>query len=297
MDQSLLLSQIHNLTYNEKTHILNILKKNNVEYTKNVNGYFFNLDNINPSIIDKVKKCVDLIEEKRDLISSLDKTRDLQIKYYRDLIDAKFKETSDNKYNMYITKLTIINVSNNINYAFKKKYKKIKSQSDVDPDILMKEYNKSKKYKINSVFFKIAQIIYYSRRKSKCNFNEIEDKYNFNEIDNEIEINNVDEEIDLEENSDKIDFDGNEIDEVDDEVDDKVDVDDEVDDEVDDDEVDDDEVDDKGSIFSLDSEIKTDFVKTEISLFEMDYYKNLLKKDGFKFDDDKEVIMNKEAYI
>ena len=36
---------------------------------------------------------------------------------------------------------------------------------------------------------------------------------------------------------------------------------------------------------------------TKISSNELDYYKNLLKKGGFKFDDDKEVIMTKEQYI
>ena len=41
-----LISNIKRLTIKEKHHILSIFKKYNIEYTKNANGYFFNLDKI-----------------------------------------------------------------------------------------------------------------------------------------------------------------------------------------------------------------------------------------------------------
>jgi hypothetical protein len=157
-----LISKIKRLTVKEKHHILSIFKKYNVEYTKNSNGYFFNLDKINNNILDKVFKCVDLIEEKRELITTLDKKRDTYLEYYKNLIENKLKETINKKKQDYIKQLILIPS----NISIKKKFvKKVARFSNLDPDVLMKEHNKSKKYNKSSVFYRINQRIVEISRK------------------------------------------------------------------------------------------------------------------------------------
>ena len=88
-----LINKIKNLTTNEKLHILNILKKHNITFTKNSNGYFFDLSLLSDELVNKLIKCAELIESKRDLIERLDKKRNEQLNYYRLLIVNQLKET------------------------------------------------------------------------------------------------------------------------------------------------------------------------------------------------------------
>jgi hypothetical protein len=277
----LLLNKIKNLSEKEKLHVLNILKKHDVKYTKNTNGYFFNLSTIDEHIMNKIITCINLIEEKRDLISTLDKKREVQLKYYYNLINTKLNETNIKRYENYIKKLNIIDDERII---IKKKHIKIKNY--IDPDILIKEacINKNVKYPKDSAFYRISQLIYYSNRKSnnntktKKNDNEIQVNFEDNEIINKYEM------IDIDEHIDEIDID--DIDEIDiDEIYSDID------------EFVDDLSDETDNEIINESNIVNDIVNDQVTLNEMDYYKNLLKKDGFKFDDDKNVIMMKEKYI
>lgn len=158
-----LISNIKRLTTKEKHHILSIFKKYNVEYTKNANGYFFNLDKIDSDILDKVYKCVNLIEEKRELITTLDKKRDSYLEYYKNLIENKLKETITKKRDDYIKQLILIPSDMCIK---KKSVKRVTRFSNLDPDILMKEHSRPKKYHKNSVYFRLNQRIVALSRKS-----------------------------------------------------------------------------------------------------------------------------------
>lgn len=304
-----LLIKVKNLTTKEKSHILNILKKYNIEYTKNSNGYFFNLNDyiVKYNILDKILKCIYLIESKRDIIAAMDKKRDDHLEYYRSLIDDKLKETINSKNKHYIDKLLIHEF--NINISIKKPLSKIKDQSNMNPDILMNEYSKNKKYNKNSVHFRLNQTLQElskNHRYKRPNINSFNcdaevDGLCIEDADIDI-IDDVDIEVDIIEECD--------INIEDEEIDNEVDIDDEDEDEDDnyDEDEDNDELESNDSNFDDHDEMlgkgekkkkseKKKVEKNKINVNELDYFKNLLKKDGFKFDDDKLVIMRKEEYI
>lgn len=327
-----LISKIKRLTSKEKHHILSIFKKYNIEFTKNSNGYFFNLDRIDDSILDKVSKCVDLIEQKRELITSLDKKRDSYLEYYKNLIENKLKETINKRREHYINQLVLIQHE----IPIRKKVKKsVKIISNVDPDILMKEHSKTKKYHKNSVYFRLSQRISALSRKSNrhkamdkkdegddSSFNNGGDGENDDVGGGDVDIsgeNDNYESGDMEGLGDELaESIGEEY------VDDDADVADDASDisgygEHNTDDVDDDEYykdtnsdsdDDANTEHKTEKTERTDnktkTTKTkgkkkrkdiEASSNEIDYYKNLLKHNGFKFDDDKEVQIRVEAYI
>lgn len=62
-----LIKEIHTLDKNEKQNILNILLHNttNEDYTKNLNGYFFNLLNVDLDTLENIDKTLKVIKESR----------------------------------------------------------------------------------------------------------------------------------------------------------------------------------------------------------------------------------------
>ena len=321
-----LISNIKRLTIKEKHHILSIFKKYNIEYTKNANGYFFNLDKIDYDILDKVYKCVNLIEEKRELITTLDKKRDSYLEYYKNLIENKLKETINKKKDDYIKKLILIPSDICIK---KKSVKRVTRFSNLDSDVLMKEHSRTKKYHKNSVYFRLNQtIISLSRKSNKCTSSKSDkDDGSIGEID-DIDIEGGEEIDDMSisdigdigdigdiDNIGDVDIEGLEN-ELQDSIGEEY-VDDassNLDDYGEDSEfMDDDEYyKDKDTNSDIESNIEYKTDKTEItktgkhkkkrkdlaaSSQEIDYYKSLLKKSGFKFDDDKYVQIKLESYI
>jgi hypothetical protein len=334
-----LISNIKRLTTKEKHHILSIFKKYNVEYTKNANGYFFNLDKIDYDILDKVYKCVNLIEEKRELITTLDKKRDSYLEYYKNLIENKLKETINKKRDDYIKQLILTPSDMCIK---KKSVKRVIRFSNLDPDILMKEHSRPKKYHKNSVYFRLNQkIVALSRRYNRGKSNSKAARDGGGGGDDDIEGGgdddiegggsagpgiDIDIDIDGGDGDDDINIEG---------------LDDELKDSIGEEYVDetssnlDDYGDGEGSEFMGDDEYykdsnsdietenktektdksertertenKTRTIKTgkhkkkrkdvAASYQEVDYYKSLLKKSGFKFDDDKCVQIKLEVYI
>jgi hypothetical protein len=315
-----LISKIKRLNVKEKQHILSVFKKYNVEYTKNSNGYFFNLDKIDYTILDKVSKCVDLIEEKRELITTLDKKRDSYLEYYKNLIENKLKDTVNKKRIEYINQLVLIPSDN---YIKKKVTKKVTRFGNLDPDILMKEHNKPKKYHKNSPYFRINQTMYMLSRKTK---RYVSDKSNKDD-DGGGFIDNYDEDgeggnNDIEDVEDNGDIEG---------------LNDELQESLGEEYLDESDNDDNTSSVNdycedsemmgedeyykdTNSDTESEFNKTdktdksdnktttkttknkkkklkEASSNEIDYYKTLLKQNGFKFDDDKSVRIQREEYI
>jgi hypothetical protein len=325
-----LISKIKRLTTKEKHHILSIFKKYNVEYTKNSNGYFFNLDKIEIDVLDKVSKCVDLIEEKRELITTLDKKRDSYLEYYKNLIENKLKETINKKREDYIKQLVLVPSEEVIK---KKSVKKVARFSNLDPDILMKEYNRPKKYNKNSVYFRINQRIVALSRKSHRRVSDKkddDDSGSFNYDNGEENGDNMYEDnagsvVDMDDSGDLEGLEDELQESVGEEyLDGSQDDDDASSNEGDDycensEAVDEDEYyKDTNSDTESNTEHKTDksertdnktrTTKTgkmkkkkkkdvEASSHEIDYYKTLLKQSGFAFDDDKGVQIKLEEYI
>lgn len=303
-----LISKAKKLTNKEKHHILSIFKKYNIEYTRNSNGYFFNLDKVDESILNKVSKCIDLIEQKRDLIKSLDKKRDSYLEYYRNLIENKLQETINKKKNQYIQELVLIPSEV---YIRKKRPKYNNTNSGyIDPDVLIKEYRKNKKYVKNSVYYRINQkLITLSRNIHKHTFENTESNhdedvygetidnnmYDVDEIQNDVIVNddiqeNIDDDI-IEESID--DYLNEELDSA--EIDKDEDYSSKEEETMIDEETDDSDIDSKNDIGH--NKRKSKKKDKSVDTQEIDYYKELLKKNGFKFNDDKNVQIKLEAYI
>lgn len=331
-----IITKTKNLTNNEKIHILNILLNYNVEYSINHSGYFFYLEKISDEIINKILKCINLIEEKSDLISNLDRKRNQHLEYYKSLIENKLKETITLKKEALIDSLRLIQHSS-LQFIIKKKYSKEIQSSEVDPDKLMKEHLKKHKYKKLSIHHRIHQVMIQLSRKNKnprqsinseenCKNNDNNGNYhndsdnndnNDNDIqedndvqdvqDNDVQDNDIQDNYDTENNicsdsegSDKEYYSSDNNDNDDDnDNDDYNDNDNDNDNNNENDSFKNSDIDNTEIEHSvkIKKKIRKDKKKPQISIDELDYYKNLLKKGGFKFDDDKEVIMIKEEYI
>lgn len=163
-----LLGKIQSLEQNERGHILHILKKNNVSFTKNTNGYFFNLTNISDNTLSIVERCVDLILTHRNEIQELDKKRDQEIQKYKNMIQETIQ-----KNNQIQTKFDIdeIKIQDESSVSIQNKnILKVTSRKRMlgDIDILMKKHNKlnNKIFPKDSVFFKLSQKLNKRKRTS-----------------------------------------------------------------------------------------------------------------------------------
>lgn len=70
----------------EKIHqerIFDILKKSNIEYTKNSNGVFFNMTLLNKTIIDEIKSYILYVELQQQQLKKVEEDKELyKQKYY-----------------------------------------------------------------------------------------------------------------------------------------------------------------------------------------------------------------------
>jgi polyhydroxyalkanoate synthesis regulator phasin len=299
-----IINKVKRLNEKEKYHILYILQKNNIEYTKNNNGYFFNLDKIDKIIIEKINKCIDLIEKNREIIKELDKKRNMHLEYYKQLIEDKLEETRRNKKKNIQDKLVMQSEKEDFIFFIKKKPKKRQRPipgcdiNENDPDILMKSYLKFKKITKCNYLYNLVQCI--SKRKSKVN-EVIEESGDINpytddniggdivgDVENGGDVENVGdiENGDVENGDDYCVSEEIEVEEVN--LEQPLDKNDENEFYLSDNEYEDDD---------KDSEIDDTQTKN-IEEDLLDYYKNLLKKThGMQFNDDKYVLMSRPKYI
>jgi hypothetical protein len=288
MDTKDIIVRISRLTKKEKKHILNILVIHDIEFSKNANGYFFNLTNVDSVVIEKVNKCLELIEANRDLIKEMDKRRDELLGHYKGLIEDKLKVSMQLKMQRHIQRLMICPVQSKIQCTTKRGSQFEVRETDADPDVLMKEHLKGRKYAKGSVYHRIMSK-YRTARNNKINMDgayeadgQLEDAPN--DYANE-EIDEIASEPDLNPDKDgddytEIEADVDALDGVDENGNEDLDVDDieGVGLDVSDDEHKDDEEDEATE--------QTDL------LFE--HYKNLLNKKGYQFGDKNAVIVYEE---
>lgn len=152
------IGRIDKLDSKEKTHILSILKGTNNTFTKNANGYFFNLALVPEETINKIVKCVELIEKNRDLIKDMDRRRESLLTYYKGIIEETLMSSMRNKREKYMSMLRMIPLEHNMTLSINRKQtieRRHTYDHDVDPDELMKEYNKSYVYEKKSVYGRI----------------------------------------------------------------------------------------------------------------------------------------------
>lgn len=176
----------------EKLYILNILKEDKIPYTKNNNGYFFNMTNISSILVEKISKCLTYIVKNKKELQRLESDRKYTINSYKNCIQEslKLKTVKENiDYVNSISQKSICNVFLNIQRKIEK---------TPDADFLFVNYNKqvTDSLKNHPLYFKM-----YSRTsKKKYNETEVvvheEDNYDLYEEDDD-NISNLD--CDLEE--------------------------------------------------------------------------------------------------
>lgn len=288
------------LSNKEQQHILNILKANKIEYTKNANGYFFNFLKIDDDIIIKIIKCLELIEKNRDLVKEMDRRRNDLIKYYKTIIEEKLKISFEKRRNDYVKHLIIKKFSTNIYHEIIpilkiKRNKKFIVKDSIEAELILKEYLKAKtKYPKDSVYSRI-----HSNMKSNKRYIETKDQdkgYDYN-LPNENDIDCTNDVEDLEGIEDLEDLEENvEIDEKEQEEFEEGELSDEYEGELLEENEDENKSEDSDENTQLQklTKKKTNDEKTEL---EITYYKNILNQQGFVFDDNRRCFLIKESYV
>jgi hypothetical protein len=308
-----MITRIGRLNQKEKVHILNILKTNNKEFTKNSNGYFFNLTSIEPLVVEKMHRCLELIENNRDTINDMDKRREETLAYYKSLIAEKIQITLTEKLNTYKDLLRLQIYDTNISLVLKRIYKIHRlnpARPDDDPDELMKNHLKPQKYHKDSVYHILWAKI--KSRKSNRGSGDarttevLEEKFGDEDLgDIDIADNEDLGEIDIEHDDieDLGEIDVTELDGIDIDIDIDIDELDEVDDtelELSDeyDETLEDDFDEletssqkKTSEYSVESQKITEREKTMI------FYKKILNEQGYLFDENSKCLLIYQKYI
>jgi len=291
-----IITRINKLNSKEQLHILNILKINNVKFSKNANGYFFNFIDINNDILDKIYKCLELIESNTDLLKEMDRRRNELLTYYKKLIEDKLNSNIKLKKDNYIKKLKLYDNNIKINI---KRVNKIKKRfcydKDKDIDIVMKEYLKSRsKYKKDSIYYKVISKIKTQKKfdNRKHDMDEFDDGgYDIDKCESDIEsIKDDIESIKDDSEFIKDDFSDGEYDYNSDNYDNDID-DDQFQIGLDEDKLDEISYEENKNEYILN--LKCD---SNIEL-EIDYYKKILNKQGFVFDENKRCLLKKEEYI
>jgi len=296
------ISRINRLNIKEKNHILNILRMTKIDYTKNANGYFFNLLQIDIDILEKICNCLDLIEKNSGILKEMDRRRSELLNYYRNLIEERLQKNAQRKRDEYINRLQITDSS--LNMIIKRKTIKRKRVFEhiTDPDLLIKEYTKYKnKIQKGSVYHRIITSIKLirtnkSREVKTSDSDEVtvldENESGYDNVkDNESIVDVTEDSFHMSDHEDEIEPDqendkdlepDQENDDVyisDDDIENIIDVDVDVD-------VIDDEIEEYDKITSEDN------TENEFRRF-----KNLLNKQGFEFNDNKNCFLIYQDYI
>ena len=191
-----LIQRISKLNAKEKEHILKIFIAHNVEFTKNINGYFFNLLNVNDEFLTIINNSIISIEKNRCVLDDIDKNREIILQQCKDLIENKLNCTKKLKQNEYYKKITNKEIDSNIKISYKKIYSDIynlrkRHTKEIELDKIV--YNK------NSVFYRINYVMRMNVRNKKVKHIENNDNnYGYvDEISVQDEINEQEPEGDL----------------------------------------------------------------------------------------------------
>jgi hypothetical protein len=295
------ISRISRLNTKEKNHILNILRMTKIDYTKNANGYFFNLLQIDIDILEKICNCLDLIEKNSGILKEMDRRRSELLNYYKNLIEERLQKNVQRKRDEYINRLQLTDFS--LNMIIKRKTIKRKRVFEhiTDPDLLIKEYTKYKnKIQKGSVYHRIITSMKLirtnkSREVKTLDSDEVtvldenesgydnvkdnesivdvtEDSFHMSDHEEEIEEEN-DKDLEPEQENDDVYISDEDIENI---IDVDVDVDVDVDDEIE----------------EYDKITSEDNTENEFRRF-----KNLLNKQGFEFNDNKNCFLIYQDYI
>lgn len=212
IDKKLLLEMIRDIkTFDNEEHCYfnNILKSGGMQYTKNNNGVFYNISEIDIALYKKVEIAIDFIKKNKCKLKEMESKREQLIKTYVNEIKDRQEKKHESERMALINSIKLKkgggcdNISINIISDKKDEY--------VDPDVLIKEYESRFKIKKNTVWSRIMWCMKYSSSSVKqgktrqednissgdninININEEDDNFSvnshdfFDEIDEEIEL-------------------------------------------------------------------------------------------------------------
>jgi hypothetical protein len=270
-----LINKISRLNQKEKEHVLKLFIGKNIQYTKNVNGYFFNLctSNITPDVLKSINDGINLMEKNRNLLNDIDKKRDLMLRQCKELIENKLNDTIKSKQYDYFNKIRLIPNNMNIDYTISKITKKSYSKlSDYNIDNFDKKtiiYNK------NTVYFRLNTVMKLNVRQNKMtnvDYNNYD--YGENDFGNcTSEIGDADVDVgEIDDNIDVVDTVGGDID-----------------------------CDGSGeNLFDVtDDDVNSDIDEMEVDTDSKEklYYKQLLNSYGYTFNEDKTCSLVYQDYL
>lgn len=287
-----IINKIDLLNQNEKKHILKFLISNNINYTKNINGYFFNLagSNVSQKLLENLKTKIILIETHRNEIITVDTMRDSMIKQCKELIENNLQDTIKLKVDEYNNKIKMMKENDNIDMQISKIILKNINKIVYDENFLIKKpvYHKNSVYQ--RILGKMKTQSYKKKERIHDTFNDNENDENDQQI-NKIEIDDVDDNYDVVLDDENVILDDENLDLDIENVDldiENVDLDIENDD-INSHDDNDDNVSNTSNDICFENE--KSFEK------EKSYYKKLLNTHGFKFDVDKSCMLVYQEYI
>jgi hypothetical protein len=289
IDKSQLISRISHLSVKEKSHVLNILRTNQSQFTKNANGYFFNLNEVSDVTLKQLEDCLILIEENREKIKALNHHRDKMIEQHKSMIEDKITKRYQDKRKEFISTITLQGLSTSITLDVSKKLTKRlpNSYGTNDPDEMIKIHQKRlNTFVKDSVHWRIFKTI--KARTRKVNHNEKADLDFVTENDLDIDMENENE-LDIDANvSDN--FEDLDVPELGEELDEASDI--ESENSIDNEPV----STEHDETYTFDELHK---IKIEEDLFikKINYYKQILKLKGFLFEENEKCFLTKESYI
>jgi hypothetical protein len=177
---------INSLDNSEKLYILNTLKDANVPFTKNSNGYFFNVTNINKNVKQDVIRKIDYIKKNRDIIKNADYQREKYMNDFKNRIDDIQQDKTNKEIQDFIQAVTLRQDSNIV----------LDTETTLepckDPDILMSDYviKKNKVFKNHPLYPYLKNKKIHNDYNEHTELKEIGIDYNYecesdNEYDNE----------------------------------------------------------------------------------------------------------------
>ena len=286
MDIQNIISRFSKLSTKEKTHVFKILISEGVKYSKNLNGYFFNLGSADDSIILKIKYCLELIEPNREIITQLDTYREELRQKYSNIIREKLVLRNLTKLRDYEDKIILRHYSNvNIEFEKTKQYQ-IREREDLDIDEKIKRYRKRLNFSKNTAYYRLLQKTKKKSNSSKDNLTYDNDNYIMSDEYPPNEI--ADEEID-----DFEDVPNDDIFELDEDNDKEEELDNETDDNfIEDNENDYDHDHEHENENKEQKEERNEELKEQIL-----YYRKILNQHGFQFDENKYCKLVYQDYI
>lgn len=284
------ITRINKLHIKEKLHILNILRMTQIDYTKNANGYFFNLLEIDGGILEKICNCLDLIEKNSGILKEMDRRRNELLNYYKNLIEERLQNNIQKKRDEYINRLQIKDSSLNMVIKMKTIKRRRFFEHITDPDLLIKEYTKYKnRYAKGSVYHRIITSIKFIKS-NRCRETKSSENDEVTVLDENDSVKDNESVVDITEDSFHMsdnEGDGEEKDEFEEK-------------EHDNDSISENENENEIEIDEneIDNEIEEDKITTEDNTEnEFLRFKNLLYKQGFEFNDNKNCLLTYQAYI